>query len=66
LSQVAARDTPHGKRAAYKSLSIDQQQQELSVLTRVPALKIAPRAPFGPSEVLMLGMSFDGIATVLQ
>jgi hypothetical protein len=66
LSHVAASDTPHGKRAAYISMSVDQQRQKFNNLTRVPALKIAPRAPFGPSDVLMLGMPFDGIATVLQ
>lgn len=35
-------------------------------LTFVPALKMAPRAPFGPSEVLKAGMFFDGIAVDLQ
>jgi hypothetical protein len=43
-----------------------QQQYDVRGLTRVPALKIAPRAPFGPSDVLMLGMPFGGMATVLQ
>jgi hypothetical protein len=43
-----------------------QQQYDVRGLTCVPALKIAPRAPFGPSDVLMLGMPFDGMATVLQ
>lgn len=36
--------------------------RELGKLTRVPALKIPPRAPLGPSEVLMAGIPFDGIA----
>ena len=34
--------------------------------TFVPALKMAPRAPLGPSLVLNFGMPFDGIAVDLQ
>ena len=32
----------------------------------VPPTKMPPRAPFGPSLVLMAGMPFEGIALVLQ
>jgi hypothetical protein len=35
-------------------------------LTFVPALNIAPRAPFGPSLVLNAGMPFDGNDVDLQ
>jgi hypothetical protein len=35
-------------------------------LTFVPALKIAPRAPFGPSLVLKAGIPFSGIDLDLQ
>lgn len=35
-------------------------------LTFVPALKNSPRAPFGPSLVLIEGMPFEGIETVLH
>jgi hypothetical protein len=34
--------------------------------TFVPPTKIPPRAPFGPSLVLMAGILFSGIAFVLQ
>jgi len=40
--------------------------QEDVVLTFVPPTKIPPRAPFGPSVVLIEGMPFSGIAFVLQ
>jgi hypothetical protein len=38
----------------------------LCILTGVPFLKNAPRAPLGPSVVFMEGIPFSGIATVLQ
>lgn len=34
--------------------------------TFVPALKMAPRAPLGPSEVLNAGTPFSGMAFDLQ
>lgn len=34
--------------------------------TLVPPTKIPPRAPFGPSVVLMAGIPFSGMAFVLQ
>jgi len=36
------------------------------LLTFVPAVKIPPRAPLGPSEVLNAGIPFEGIAFDLQ
>jgi hypothetical protein len=38
----------------------------VTALTLVPALKIAPRAPFGPSLVLKAGIPFAGMALDLQ
>lgn len=36
------------------------------ILTFVPPTKIPPRAPLGPSVVLIDGMPFSGMAFVLQ
>ena len=72
MFQVAARETPHGKRAAYSQGSFSMGVQvrgyvaERDYHTGVPFLKKAPRAPLGPSEVLIEGIPFEGMATVLQ
>jgi len=63
---VAARDTPHGKKAAWYIVRLLDHNDRTLFLTFVPALKMAPRAPFGPSEVLKAGILFDGIAVDLQ
>ena len=41
----------------------DQYKHEL---TGVPLVKNSPRAPLGPSDVLIDGMPFSGMATVRQ
>lgn len=61
----AAREIPQGKRAAYINVRFIRHSP-IMVLTFVPALKIAPRAPFGPSLVLKAGIPFSGIAFDLQ
>jgi hypothetical protein len=63
---VAASETPHGKNAAYDLMSKVSRYTMQTMLTFVPALKIAPRAPLGPSEVLKAGIPFEGIAVDLQ
>jgi hypothetical protein len=42
------------------------QNLRTGALTFVPALKIAPRAPFGPSLVLNAAIPFGGIDLDLQ
>lgn len=65
MSQDAAKDIPHGKRAAYAMIRILKFPID-GQLTRVPALNTPPRAPLGPSLVLTFGIPLAGIATVLH
>lgn len=43
-------------------ISLHQQPRQGGALTGVPLVKNSPRAPLGPSEVLIEGMPFSGIA----
>lgn len=63
--QVAARDMPQGKSAACDcQWTVSPIQTNFP--TGVPSLKRAPLAPLGPSDVLIEGIPFEGIGTVLQ
>jgi hypothetical protein len=48
------------------SIPTYQHLHLVTVLTFVPALKIAPRAPLGPSLVLNAGIPLEGRAFDLQ
>lgn len=65
---VAANETPHGKSAAFGDVRANLLPVRVSArkLTGVPFLKYCPRAPFGPSVVLIDGIPRWGRGTVLQ
>lgn len=64
MFHVAASEIPQGKSAAYIfSILVSDNGQDP---TLVPPTKIPPLAPFGPSEVLIAGIPFSGMAFVLQ
>ena len=64
--QDAAREIPHGNKAAYVFSVLMKMIMVPLKLTGVPSLKKAPLAPLGPSVVLIEGIPFEGMVDVLQ
>jgi hypothetical protein len=58
---VDAIEIPQGNKAASPGQSVCCDSQ-VGVLTGVPLVKNSPRAPLGPSDVLIDGMPFSGMA----
>jgi hypothetical protein len=54
-------EIPQGNKAAFL-VNWCQMLCRCELLTGVPLVKNSPRAPLGPSDVLIEGMPFSGIA----